>query len=443
MRYTEIIRNKSKSSSSNLSDEKPAVSQIDTVKNDLSFVSNNQRSGEKVHLHGSDIETIYSHLDEQMSNKPESSYVNSSVNPPLEKIPMARLAFSMSKISNTDHSKNDLQEISKAPKGETDNKVTPLSDVPASTSFGHNFFSYEESKDFEIADGIHIEILSILDEIYKQGKDGKIIQIEHLIEPILSLIDICKTSKAILRKAIKLKSGITSFTAHSLNVAILAVKIGLARGYTDERLFSLALCSLLSDIGMTKVDQSIINKKEKLTSQEYSDIKGHVEHTGNILSKVAEKFPFLIPIVNQMHERENGNGYPDGIKGESIHEFAKIMSLCDVYIALTEPKVNRDNYSGYMALQQIISRRGIDFNPKIIKSLIDVISVFPLESLVRLNNGEIGRVINISSVHPTRPQLSILIDSEGNKISKPKFLDLEKEPLLYIEDPDIEEGVVL
>ncbi len=94
-------------------------------------------------------------------------------------------------------------------------------------------------------------------------------------------------------------------------------------------------------------------------------------------------------------------------------------------------------------MQQIISRRGIDFNPQIIKSLIDVISVFPLESLVKLNNGAIGRVIDISPVHPTRPKLLILINSDGERLKNPKFLDLEQVPLLYVETPDIEEGVVL
>ena len=94
-------------------------------------------------------------------------------------------------------------------------------------------------------------------------------------------------------------------------------------------------------------------------------------------------------------------------------------------------------------MQQIISRRGIDFDAKVIKSLIDVISVFPLESLVKLNTGAIGRIIDISPVHPTRPKLSILINSDGEKLKRPEFLDLEEEPLLYIEGPDIEEGVVL
>jgi len=86
---------------------------------------------------------------------------------------------------------------------------------------------------------------------------------------------------------------------------------------------------------------------------------------------------------------------------------------------------------------------GIDFDPSMIKSLIDVISVFPIESLVRLNNGSIGRVVDISPEHPTRPKISILVGSNGELLDTPGILDLEQEPLLFIEDPDIEEGAVL
>jgi len=316
---------------------------------------------------------------------------------------------------------------------------TPVPDAAPAESADY----YGDMEEFELADALHIELLSHLDDIYEEGKSGEEIYVERLVVPLQKAIELCKTSNALLRKAVRLKKGGRSFTSHSLNVAIISIKIGLSRKYSDERVFSLALCALLGDIGMTRVDPAILNKPGKLTPEEFAEIKKHVEYSVEIVNMISYKFPFLGPIIYQIHERENGSGYPLGLKGPNIHEFAKIIGMCDVYVALTEPKANRENYSGYVAMQQIISRRGIDFDPKVIKSLIDVISVFPLESLVRLNNGAIGRVIDISPVHPTRPKLSILIDSDGEKLNRPVLLDLEQEPLLYIENPDIEEGAVL
>ncbi len=329
-------------------------------------------------------------------------------------------------------------EVEEAPEPAANRFVADPSKVKSATSMEE----YENFEEMGLADALHIELLSLLDDIYEDGKEGNDIFLERLIEPLAKTIDHERTSNALLRKAVRLKKGGRSFTSHSLNVGILAIKIGIKRSYTDEKLFSLALCALLGDIGMTRVDPDILNKSGKLTQEEFMEIKRHVEYSAEIVSESAAKFPFLGPIIYQIHERENGSGYPQGLKGANIHEFAKIIGMCDVYIALTEPKANRENYSGYVAMQQIISRRGIDFDAKVIKSLIDVISVFPLESLVKLNNGAIGRVIDISGVHPTRPKLSVLINGDGEMLSRPAFLDLEKEPLLYIEGPDIEEGVL-
>ena len=301
----------------------------------------------------------------------------------------------------------------------------------------------DDRRFLEEADAIHIELLDLLDDIYSEGRDGKVLTIARLVEPILRLINICKSSNVILRKAVRLKKGGETLTTHSLNVAILAIKIGVSRGYSQEKLFSLAICALLGDIGMTRVSQAILNKKGQLEPEEFQEIKNHVKYSRDICLQIENKFPFLAPIVYQFHERENGNGYPEGLRGGNIHEFAKIIGMCDVFIAMTSPKSHRTDFSGYETLQQIISRRGIDFNAGIIKSLIDVISVFPIESLVKLNNSSIGRVIDISPVHPTRPKLLILVNSEGERLKTGKIMDLEKEPLLYIEDPDIEEGAIL
>ena len=301
----------------------------------------------------------------------------------------------------------------------------------------------EDKRLIEESDSIHMEILDLIDDIYTEGRENKVLTVERLIDPAMRLIEVCRRSNVILRKAVRLKKGGKSLTSHSLNVAILAIKIGISRDYTDEKLFCLAMCAFLGDIGMTRVDPAILNKKGRLSPEEFQEIKNHVKYSQDIAKQISKKMPFLAPIVIQIHERENGNGYPEGLRGGNIHEFAKIIGMCDVYIAMTSPKSFRTDFSGYETLQQIISRRGIDFNAIIIKSLIDVISVFPLESLVKLNNSAIGRVIDISPVHPTRPKLSILVDSDGERLKTGKVLDLEKEPLLYIEDPDIEEGAIL
>ena len=288
-----------------------------------------------------------------------------------------------------------------------------------------------------------VKYLRALERVYDEGERGEPVSIDSLTEPVNRLIDICRRTDAILRKAVRMKQGPISFPQHSVDTAITAIKTGLMRDYDGDRLFALALCALLGDIGMTRVSPDILEKTGKLTPAEFTLIREHVSAGVEIVSQAVDRYPYLVPVIGQIHERENGSGYPEGLKGNAIHEFARIIGMCDVYTALTEPKVNREKYSGFIALQQIISRRGEDFNRGMIKSLIEAIGIFPLESLVKLNNSLIGRVIGISRVHPTRPPLSVLVDADGVRLCEPRLLDLEQEPLLYIEDPDIEEGAVI
>ncbi len=100
---------------------------------------------------------------------------------------------------------------------------------------------YDSKEDFEIADAIHIELLDVIDDIYDEGKNEKEISVERLIAPVTRLIEVCKMSNTILRKAVRLKKGGRSFTTHSLNLAILAIKIGLIEEWIEIEIILLML----------------------------------------------------------------------------------------------------------------------------------------------------------------------------------------------------------
>ena len=302
-----------------------------------------------------------------------------------------------------------------------------------------------DTEESNAAETVYDELIIQLEEIYRNVALDmeEEINLKTLIPNIKNLLDVIEMGDYILRKAIKLKQGNVPITIHALNQTIISIYIGTRFKYSYGKKFSLAMCSLLGDTGMMNVPPEILAKKGKLSPEDIQAIRDHVIHSAEILERIGKDFPFLATIALQIHERENGSGYPNGLQGDEINELARIIGLCDTYVAMTEPKAHRNDYSGYAALQDIISRRGIDFSPKIIKTLIDVISVFPLESLVRLNNDMIGRVIGTSKNHPTRPNIQILIDQDGRKVKKFKTLDLENEPMLFVADPNITEGALL
>lgn len=145
-------------------------------------------------------------------------------------------------------------------------------------------------------------------------------------------------------------------------------------------------------------------------------------------------------MVYQEHERWNGNGYPQGLKENGITEYAQVLGLADSFIALTHTRHYRDNFIAYKAMQSIIERRNLDFSARMIKALIDVISIFPVDSLVKLNNGAIAKVIRTNKNYPVRPVIQLISDSRGNRIEKEEVVDLSNEPMIYIVSPVLDEA---
>jgi HD-GYP domain-containing protein (c-di-GMP phosphodiesterase class II) len=134
----------------------------------------------------------------------------------------------------------------------------------------------------------------------------------------------------------------------------------------------------------------------------------------------------------QEHEREKGQGYPQGLTGDKIHPYAKIIGLADIFDALTHPRSYRKMLPPFEAVRTIIRIRAEEFSPAIIKVMVEQLSFFPAQSWVQLNSGEIGRVEHINRQSPLRPVVSIRYDSQREALPSPKMVNLEKDEVLYI-----------
>ena len=109
---------------------------------------------------------------------------------------------------------------------------------------------------------------------------------------------------------------------------------------------------------------------------------------------------------------------------------------------MTFPRPDRKAKVAYAALKELLTGGHILFEKKLIKALVVIVSMFPLGSLVKLNNNEVGRVIGTNRMHPPRPILEMLLDGRGRPIREQRSVDLLQEPMLYIMDPAVEERVL-
>lgn len=220
---------------------------------------------------------------------------------------------------------------------------------------------------------------------------------------------------------------------HSVNVSILAVNLGFALGYNKSEVIDLAACSLIHDLGMLKISKQIIDKPSKLSEEEFAEIKRHPVYGLAFLLKIKDSPKITADVVYQHHENKDGTGYPEGKKGDEISEFAKIVAISEVFEAMTHPRPYRtERIIPFAAVKMIIQEDEAKFDQKVLKTFLNYITFYPINSFVMLNNNEIGRVLRINNLSPMRPIVEIVFDGLGNHLKKPKIIDLTKSPVLFI-----------
>ncbi len=222
------------------------------------------------------------------------------------------------------------------------------------------------------------------------------------------------------------------FISHSVNNMIYTMKVGLRLGYPVAKLQELALSALLHDIGRFMIPEDILEKKEQLNESELSLIKRHPEMGKNILFAFKDNCPWLIRAVHEHHERENSQGYPQGIKGDAIHEYAKIIGICDSYEAMTHNRPHKKAIIQSVSVKELVGTKNLLFSPRIIKAFLEEISIYPIGSYVQLNNKVVGSVIATNKDQPLKPVIKILFDGHGTRMAEDKIIDLKENPVLSI-----------
>ena len=225
--------------------------------------------------------------------------------------------------------------------------------------------------------------------------------------------------------------GQSDIFAHSVNVAILAIKVGNGLEYSADRLMTLGLGGLFHDTGMLKISK-IVAKRERVKGNEKELIRRHPKIGYEILRALGDDFGRFARIALQEHEREDGSGYPQGLMGEEIDEMAKIIGAVDVYEALIHPRPHRPKLFPFDAVKTVVEKEKEAYSPKILKALINELSAFPVGTYVRLNSGFIGRVLEVNSLRPLRPKVVLLYNVKGERLLEKKVVDLCKTPLLYV-----------
>ncbi|MDF9410459.1 HD-GYP domain-containing protein [Brevibacillus laterosporus] len=194
---------------------------------------------------------------------------------------------------------------------------------------------------------------------------------------------------------------------HCVGVGLLSYIMAKWMKLPEKEWMQVALAGMLMDIGKTKIDPKILWKPDKLTSSEFEEMKKHTVY-GYELIKSAKGLTQGVGLAAlQHHEREDGSGYPFGIKGDKIHTYSKIITVADMYHAMCSDRLHQKATSPFLVVEQLLQDSFGKLDPKVVRVFVNGITQFSIGSKVELSDGTVGKVVFINQNYPTRPMVEI------------------------------------
>ena len=324
--------------------------------------------------------------------------------------------------------------------GDVPETVKPLTDPsrkpPPEGRLCHYDEEIERAK--EIRDETTDTLKNALDDV-ATGKDldkGKIDEAGEVIsESIVRNVDAMVSLTRIKQH--------DPYTAmHCMNVCTLVVAMAMADGIDASLLPLITTATLLHDVGKTRVPLEVLNKPGRFEPEELAEMRRHATYSGDIMQEMGGFTEEAIAIATQHHEMMDGSGYPLSLKGDDIHPYARLTAVADVYDALTAKRVYKPAMPMYQALLRIHQNKGTEFEERAVDLFVRALGLYPVGSLVELNNKEQAVVFEPNPADSRKPTLGILTMANQKPRAAPFIVNLsrrseaEGREIVKVLDPD-------
>lgn len=278
-------------------------------------------------------------------------------------------------------------------------------------------------KEIETARQIHAGLVEFSRGFMGDVRLGKRVDYEQSGPLAGALVDsVMRNEDALL--ALKYLKSFDEYTFnHSINVAVVSTIFAKSLGFSEPRLREICQSAVFHDLGKALIPDEILNKPGRLTEEEFAVMRNHPVMGFETLHGVRGPTQDVLRGVLEHHEKYNGSGYPDGLRGEDMGEFGRIIAVADVYDALTSERVYKKGLTPSKALRIMYGMRETDFYPGHVERFVRCLGIYPIGTLVRLTTGETGVVVQGAPMTPLLPTVRVLFNAERVRV-EPYDLDL-------------------
>ena len=211
---------------------------------------------------------------------------------------------------------------------------------------------------------------------------------------------------------------------HMVNVSILTMAQARGLGIEGPLLREFGLAALMHDIGKVKTPPEVLNKPDKLTAEEFQIMKRHTVDGAEILRGTSD-IPPLAPIVAfEHHLRIDGTGYPDGVSRPSLNLATMLCGIADVYDAMRSQRKYQEALPSERILAVLQRDDGKQFDQHLVRRFVQLLGIYPVGNLVKLDSGEIAIVLQVHAPDPYRPKVRVLFAADGSRLELPHDVNL-------------------
>lgn len=256
------------------------------------------------------------------------------------------------------------------------------------------------------------------------------LELKEVLPTVQLLSESVIANPSALMWLLRMRSENTSVVSHALKVAVYMLTLGRHIGFSKLQLIELGFIGLLLDIGKLEVPPALLQKPAKLSVEEASIMRRHVNASIQLLEAQEPLSQNVRLGINEHHERLDGSGYPRGLVGAEISIFGRMAAIADSFAAMTSARPYGATRSSFDAMKELFRMAEGQLHAPLVEEFVQAIGIFPVGSLIQLSTGEVAIVLEHNKLKRLDPKVLLLTKADQTLLERPMMLDLMQQDLL-------------
>lgn len=294
------------------------------------------------------------------------------------------------------------------------------------------------SEEMDKARDVTRMVRNTVESLFRDAQLGRNLDAQRIDTAVRSVHESLDRNPGALLSLVRIKRADEYTYMHSVAVSALMAQLAKTLGMDEAAQHQAATAGLLHDIGKVGVPNEILNKPGRLTEDEFKAVRNHPRNGHELLARGGEFDEVALDVCLHHHERIDGRGYPDRLKGDAITRFAKMGAICDIYDAISSNRPYKSAWTPFESLRQMASWGKGHLDPDIFRAFVQSIGVYPVGSIVKLKSNRLAIVTEQNANELRKPVLKVFYSTQLHERIEPRFVKLGQgqEEVVSVEDPE-------